>query len=466
MTVPQFAVVGHPNKGKSSLVATLAHDEGVAVGSLPGTTTRCQRFPMKVDEKELYVLVDTPGFQRPYQLLRRLEALGLPASQRAEAISSFILEDDSIRSFPDECELLLPITQGAGILYVVDGSVPYSTEYEAEMEILRWTGQPRMAIINPISSTHFVEAWKSALNQYFGIVKVIDAAHAPFAKRLELLRAFGELKEDWQQPLRQACTALESNFIYKRQQAARCIAAALIEMLASTAQLDISPNTPTESVREKLENQLAAKLRSEEKKVRTQVAQIYAQSKAELSETKVTLLEEDILSEKSLRVFGLSKSQIVTLGTLSGATAGGLLDASVGGSSFFLGAIAGAGLGAVSSLIGAERLYTQKILALPLGYTRCVLRLADNSKLAHTLLGRARLHRYVVAERAHGQRTRAQLEDYSQLPEFSHSLIRNIEQCFNDIRKNRDVISVQMRLAALLMECFAADDEQTVERHL
>ena len=34
----EFAVVGHPNKGKSSIVATLAENDAVAIGATPGTT--------------------------------------------------------------------------------------------------------------------------------------------------------------------------------------------------------------------------------------------------------------------------------------------------------------------------------------------------------------------------------------------------------------------------------------------
>ena len=47
--VPRLAVVGHPNKGKSSLVATLAHDDSVAISPHPGTTLAAREYPMRVD---------------------------------------------------------------------------------------------------------------------------------------------------------------------------------------------------------------------------------------------------------------------------------------------------------------------------------------------------------------------------------------------------------------------------------
>jgi len=41
---PKFAVVGHPNKGKSSIVSTLSQDETVTISSIPGTTKNRGRF--------------------------------------------------------------------------------------------------------------------------------------------------------------------------------------------------------------------------------------------------------------------------------------------------------------------------------------------------------------------------------------------------------------------------------------
>ena len=61
--VPRFAVVGRVNKGKSSIVATLAEDDSVRVDPRPGTTTEVREYPVRVDGRMLFVLVDTPGFE-------------------------------------------------------------------------------------------------------------------------------------------------------------------------------------------------------------------------------------------------------------------------------------------------------------------------------------------------------------------------------------------------------------------
>ena len=69
MSEPTFAVVGHPNKGKSSIVSTLAHDDSVRISAEPGTTIACRHFPMRVDGRVQYTLIDTPGFQRARRAL-------------------------------------------------------------------------------------------------------------------------------------------------------------------------------------------------------------------------------------------------------------------------------------------------------------------------------------------------------------------------------------------------------------
>ena len=73
-SAPKFAVVGHPNKGKSSIVATLSQNDAIAIALEPGTTRAQQSYPLRVDDKILYTLVDTPGFQRPRRVLEWLEA--------------------------------------------------------------------------------------------------------------------------------------------------------------------------------------------------------------------------------------------------------------------------------------------------------------------------------------------------------------------------------------------------------
>ena len=134
---PVFAVVGHPNKGKSSIVSTIAQNDNIAISPRSGTTRDTQRYDISIGTAG-YTLVDTPGFQRPSRALAWLQEHAPSADRRPDAIRQFIADPQCRQQFPEEVMLLKPIMEGAAILYVVDGSRPYGTEYEAEMEILRW----------------------------------------------------------------------------------------------------------------------------------------------------------------------------------------------------------------------------------------------------------------------------------------------------------------------------------------
>ena len=43
--VPSFAVVGHPNEGKSSVVATLTENDRIRVSPVPGETVKAAEYP-------------------------------------------------------------------------------------------------------------------------------------------------------------------------------------------------------------------------------------------------------------------------------------------------------------------------------------------------------------------------------------------------------------------------------------
>jgi GTPase Era involved in 16S rRNA processing len=102
---PRFAIVGHPNKGKSSIVATLAEDDSVRISPLPGTTVDARSFPMRVDGSVLYELIDTPGFQRARETLAWLRAHALGAEARPAVLAEFVSAHRDDARFRDECEL-------------------------------------------------------------------------------------------------------------------------------------------------------------------------------------------------------------------------------------------------------------------------------------------------------------------------------------------------------------------------
>src|ERR1700682_4497831 len=97
---------------------------------------------------------------------------------RRARVSELLRAHEGTSEFVDERKLLAPILSGANILYVVDGTRPFRRNYEAEMEILRWTGRPGMALVNRIGEEDPSAEWRRALDQYFRIVRDFDAFSA------------------------------------------------------------------------------------------------------------------------------------------------------------------------------------------------------------------------------------------------------------------------------------------------
>ena len=105
-TIPEFAIIGHPNEGKSSVLSTLAEDDSVRVSPIPGETVLCQPFPVRIDGREIIRFIDTPGFQNPRQTLQWLQEYQGPEDR---LLTAFIEAHRDDPAFRDDCELLRPV---------------------------------------------------------------------------------------------------------------------------------------------------------------------------------------------------------------------------------------------------------------------------------------------------------------------------------------------------------------------
>ncbi len=442
MSTPRFAVVGHPNKGKSSLVSTLARDSSVAVGAIPGTTRQTRDFPMRVDGTTLYTLTDTPGFQRARAALAWMRQRESGAASRPGVVEQFVRENRDNKTFRDECTLLQPVVDGAGIIYVVDGASPYGPEYDAEMEILRWTGQPSMAVINPIGSPRYVDEWKNALGQFFRVVRVLDVLQAPFRQQIEVIRAFSQLHEDWREPLEQAVSALVPDRRQQREDAAETIAELIANALTHEETRDIARDDGPSRYEAELRQRYRHALRRLERHARADVEAIYGYRDLERQEAEIELLETDLLSRESWIAFGLSKRDLVVVGMVSGAIVGGAADVALLGSSFLAGSVVGGVVGGALGYFSSDKIAEVKILTQPLGGLRLRYGPTRNIQFPFVLLNRARLHHAVVAGRTHAQRGILAIEEadasgaQASLPPLSDAEKRALARTFNQLRRS------------------------------
>lgn len=454
MTAPVFAVVGHPNKGKSSIVATLANDESVAISPLPGTTVDDREYPMVIDGETLYVLVDTPGFQRARAALEWMRAQAGSTVDRADTVRRFVEQHRNDARFEAECRLLRPVLDGAGILYVVDGSRPFGHEYEAEMEILRWTGQPSLALVNMIGASDYSGDWEKALGQYFSIVRVFNAMTADFDKRVQLLLAFGQIREAWQAPLQRAVQALQAEQAQRRALAARLVAETLAGMLLHTRERRLGEAARADKVREELRAAYTQDLAAMEQTCRKDVEQIYNYRDLQRHEALVQLLDDDLFASQTWRLFGLTREQLVATGGIGGAAAGSVIDVAVGGHSLLMGAGIGALIGGVSAWMTADRVAEIKVLGQSLGGR--ILRVGPmrNINFPYVVLGRALLHQRLLEGRTHACRDPLELSDPAGVLQAADKQQRyRLEKLFGKLRK-------QEALSPELLDKLTAEIEQ------
>jgi len=458
MTTPVFAVVGRPNKGKSSIVATLARDDAVYINPRAGSTTDARNYPMRVDGVTLYELVDTPGIQRARAVLDWLNAHCADAAARPDAVREFVTQHEGDPHFADECKMLRPIVDGAGIIYVVDGSCPYGADYEAEMEILRWSGRPSLALINPIENDDFVAQWTAGLGQFFKTVRCFDAHRAELTKQLELLELFGHLDPQWRAPLDRAITVLKRDRLMQAETASVYIAGLIEEALVYSVEQSVPDGLPIEPVQKLLFERYQYHLIKREQQCRTQIEELYYYHHLKKSGGELSLSGPDLFNVEQWYLWGLSKQSLVAVAASAGALVGGstgiMLDAASGGLLGGLGTLVSGTGGAVGGAFGAwkyaDRIAQVKVKGIPTGGHLLACGPSRNPNFPFVLLGRAICHQQLIATRTHADRNELKL-DQPLLDWLGDRERKQLAKIFEDIRRQRKLLQRREQLQGMLL---------------
>jgi GTPase SAR1 family protein len=406
---PIFAVVGHPNKGKSSIVATLARDDSVAISPESGTTRFSNSLDVSVGASR-YTLVDTPGFQRPTRVLQWLQAHAATAEKRQAAVQSFVTDAECKSNFPDEVQLLTPIMNGAAILYVVDGSRPYGAEYEAEMEILRWTGQASMALINPIESQQHVQDWQQALGQYFKVVRVFNALQADLEKQLSVLEAFCTIKPEWQGAIARLISEYQKISTEQQAEALQL----LVELLNKLCSYQVSQKVLSRNQAKALEGVLQlrffADMRNIESQIHDSLKNLYRYHHLQ-SEIYELPLEGNLFDTEKWIVWGLNRKRLTVAASMAGAATGAAIDLASAGTSLMLGAAGGGLIAGASAWFGADHIAEFKVQGLPIGGFEARQGPVKNRNFPYVVLGRFLYLENALRNRTHAQRDTLQIKE-------------------------------------------------------
>jgi hypothetical protein len=348
---PTFAVLGAVNHGKSSVAATLAENDQVRISSMPGETAECQRFALG----ELFVFFDTPGFQNAREALAELR----PAAQAAEPLALFAAFIERHRGEPEfdaECRLFQPVVSGAGLIYVVDGSRPVLDIHLAEMELLRLTGAPRLAVINPIGPEDHVAEWRRRLGQHFNAVREFNAVQAGFAQRIELLETLAGIEQAWKPGLMQAVQLLRDEWQRRLDDSAGLVAGLLIDLLQhrETAPAPAATRDEKDAV-QALKQRYMEALAAREARAHAALIALFSHRLVQAGALPTQLFADGLFSDSTWSLLGLSGRQLLVAGTLAGAAAGAGADAMTAGHTLLAGSMIGAAVGAAGTLVLGKR---------------------------------------------------------------------------------------------------------------
>jgi len=443
--IPEFAILGHPNEGKSSVLSTLAEDDSVRVSSTPGETTECRTFPVIIDGKEILRFTDTPGFQNPARVLSHFNKLKKSGDKILREFRLLALE---IPELHDDCELLKPVERGAGIIYVVDGSRPVRNVDRAEMEILRLTGKPRMAIINcKDEKLGLLDEWKNEFRKNFNSNQLFNAHRATYAERIRLLEALRSIDQDWYDPLSKVTNAFKKDWAARNNLTADIIIELLIDCLSQKLERNISSQSDADRIRKKLFEKYKKSLNRKEKSAQQQIRSLFKHNIFNYQLPPHSILLENLFDEKNWQLLGLTQKQTIVAGGIGGATIGAGLDIAALGHSLGLFTALGGVTGALGALLGGKNVSGRaQILGIPLGGEKIRVGPAKNIELLFILLNRALLYYRHTINWAHGRRDYQQSNNSQVVAEtdqgFTHHWTSgNIKTChsfFKMIRENKE----------------------------
>ena len=405
MSIPTYATIGHPNEGKSSVISALTENETIQISPTPGQTTSCASYKLTLDQEAVLELIDTPGFQNPSSILSWMDDW---EGEESDLIQGFLSEFASDPDFHHDRELLSPLHGKTGILYVVDASRPLREVDRQEMEILRRTGLPRLALLNfKTDQRAYLPNWKEALSRRFNLIREFDAHEGSFATRLNLMDALAELTPEHKDHLQTIKSSLERDWDQRIQEASLVVETLWLRTLRHRYQTTLDAARPEDPQFEEAKESYREDIRGFERKARKEFCRIFQHSSLPQGIGKDSIFTQELFADKVWKVLGLSRGQLATAGAVTAGAMGAGLDVAAGGITFGVFTAAGLLAGGIGSWIGTPKLGAKKYPfpgGGPLGKEQIVVGPFADPQLLFVLLDRSLLYLQQLMKWSHARR--------------------------------------------------------------
>ena len=409
--IPEFAVLGHPNEGKSAVVSTLTEDDQVRVSPVPGETTVCRIYTVTIDGKEIIRFVDTPGFQVPRQTLAWFSAC---QGDPHRILERFIAAHESDPFYADEVELLRPVARGAGVIYVVNGSRPVRADDLAEMEILRLTGRPRMAVINSKQADKdYTRDWRREFAKHFNSIRIFNANTANFHDRIRMLESLKSIDQEWEPVLARVIQAFQAEWEKRNRLASAYITHAIEKSIRFSVSQRLNDVDDPALAKEKAADTYREQVREIEKSMFHHIRSLFRHRVYEVSLPEYSVLQHDLFSGKTWELLGLTRTQLAAAGAVLGGTMGAVADTAAHGLTFGMFTAIGGLLGAGSAVLGGRRVADKSPAGIRLGGDRVQVGPNENPQFLYVLLDRALIYYAHIIKRPHGRRESKNVTDVS-----------------------------------------------------
>ena len=289
---------------------------------------------------------------------------------------------------------------------MVDGSRPLRNIDKAEMEILRLTGRPRMAIINcKDEDSSFLEGWQREFRKHFNSIRLFNANKATYGQRIALLNSLKSIDQNLEGVIESVIRAFQADWQNRNLQTAALIVAMLSESLLYYKSVACPPGADEEKLKEELHTKYTEFVSKRERTAHQQIRKLFKHNIFNLQLPNHSILQQDLFAAKTWQFLGLTASQLTMAGALSGAALGAGLDTLAAGITFgVFTAIGGAFGAAAAAMKGKEMLTGARLLGMKLDQQKLQVGPVTNVQLLYILLDRALLYYSHIINWAHGRR--------------------------------------------------------------